>query len=90
MSIAEFSGSWPSLVNREWMRFEKDCLELHPKRLLQDKHIISLKMTMRDLTSALYKYQMWAGGSLNFAFTPPLVCPAFAHALLSLQEGSNP
>jgi hypothetical protein len=44
--LEEIVGSWPSLVNREWMRFEKACLELHPKCLLQDTPIISPKMAM--------------------------------------------
>lgn len=41
-------GSWPTLVNRGWMRFEKTCLELRPKRLWQDNPIISLKMAMTE------------------------------------------
>jgi len=28
-----YPGSWPTLVNRELLSFEKACLELHPKRL---------------------------------------------------------
>jgi hypothetical protein len=37
------------LVNREWMRFDKVGLELRPKRLLQDKPIISVEKTMTEM-----------------------------------------